>query len=219
MKFLFETHTHTAQASPCSLVKAADLVREYKDAGYSGIVITDHVGDWGFSSVIGSWKQKVEALINAFQEAKALGDRVGLKVLFGMEIALNRPYRDYLVYGFNPKYLYKHENIQDLDISELYELTKKENALLFAAHPFRRSKTMPNAKYLDGIEVFNGNPRHQNNNEIALKWANENNMIKIAGSDFHEHGDISSGIFLDKCPEDIIEFVEIIKSGAYQLKT
>lgn len=218
MKFLFETHAHTAESSPCSLVKAVDLVKEYKDNGYSGVIITDHVGDWGFSGVNGTWNHKIDRVINAYSRAKEAGDKVGLKVLFGMEIALNQPYRDYLLYGADAEFLYKNKNINEISLNHLHELTQKENALLFAAHPFRNLRTMPDPKYLDGAEVLNSNPRHDSHNDMALEWAEKNNLIQTAGSDYHEHGDISSGVLLNKCPEDIKEFVEILKSGDYELK-
>ena len=218
MKYLFETHAHTAESSPCSNVAAKDLVKAYKDNGYSGIIITDHVGDWGFCEVRGTWKDKSDMLVRAYAKAKDAGEKEGLKILFGLEIALNHPYRDYLVYGVDTDFLYKHEDIQEADISELYALTREEGALLIAAHPFRGLRELPDPRYLDGAEVINSNPRNTNHNELALKWAEKHNMIKTAGSDFHEYEDILSGMWLTSCPEDIKEFVEILKSGEYELK-
>lgn len=135
----------------------------------------------------------------------------------GMEIALNLPYRDYLVYGLSIETLKKHKEIQDISIEELYSITKSEDALLFAAHPFRGDGVMPSPKYLDGIEVFNGNPRNYSNNDKALKWAQKNNMIQISGSDFHEYEDISAGIYLPSCPDTIENLIKILRSGDYEL--
>ena len=40
--FRYETHTHTAEVSRCSRISAVELVRVYKDLGFSGVCITDH---------------------------------------------------------------------------------------------------------------------------------------------------------------------------------
>jgi predicted metal-dependent phosphoesterase TrpH len=218
MEYLFETHAHTAEASPCALVYAADVITEYKNSGYSGIVITDHVGYWGFSSTNGTEKQKVDNFIRAYENARNVGEKVGLKVFFGAEIALSPPYRDYLVYGVEPEFFYKNKEIYHLSLNELYETVHNENALIFAAHPFRGQSGPPNPDLLDGAEVFNGNPRHESRNDKALKWAEKNDLIKLAGSDFHEHGDVSAGIAFKTLPNDISEFVQMIKSGEYELK-
>jgi predicted metal-dependent phosphoesterase TrpH len=218
MRYLFETHAHTAESSPCSNVAAGDLVKAYKDNGYSGIIITDHVGDWGFSEMRGTWKDKAGMVIRAYEKAKDAGEKEGLKILFGLEIALNHPYRDFLIYGVGYDFLYKNENIQDIALCELYKLVHAEDALLIAAHPFRGLREMPDPKHLDGAEVVNSNPRNTNHNEKALEWAEQHNMIRTAGSDFHEYEDILSGMWLNRCPEDIKGFVKILKSGEYELK-
>ena len=38
----FELHCHTAENDKCALESAKDIVRLYKEAGYEGLVITDH---------------------------------------------------------------------------------------------------------------------------------------------------------------------------------
>jgi len=218
MKYLFETHSHTAEISPCSMVYAKDLVKMYKDEGYQGIIITDHVGDWGFSNILGSWDEKITQLVKAYDIAKAEGARLDISVLFGAEIALNNPYRDYLVYGFSASLLNKHPNIHHIDVDRLHEITRRENALLVAAHPFRGNQPMPDDIHLDGIEVFNGNPRQESNNDMAYQYAKKHKKLMMSGSDFHQVGDISGGVYLPSCPETIHDFVEMIQSGKYKLR-
>ncbi len=217
-KYLYETHAHTAEASPCALVYAKDVVTEYKEHGYDGIIITDHVGSWGFSSTNGTWDRKVDNFVRAYENAKNEGIKQGINVLFGAEIALSPPYRDYLVYGLEPDFFYSHENVYYLRPDELSELVHSEGALIFAAHPFRGQSGPPDAKFMDGAEVYNGNKRHESRNHKAKRWAEKHGLIKISGSDYHEYGDISSGISLDNNPKDIMEFVDIIKRGEYELR-
>ncbi len=218
MTYLFETHAHTSEISPCANVSAEDLITEYKNHKYAGVMITDHVGGWGFSSISGTWEDKVAALTAAFQKAKDAGDKAGIKVLFGMEISLNHPYQDYLVYGPGPDFLYDNPNIQELSLKELSRKVEQRGGIIFAAHPFRGDGIKEDPAYLFGAEVYNGNPRNNSHNSKAERWAKENNLHEFAGSDFHEHGDISAGIELSRMPADIKDFVEIIKNGDYQLK-
>ena len=42
MAYLYETHMHTNQASACGRSPGRDYIQKYIDAGYSGIIITDH---------------------------------------------------------------------------------------------------------------------------------------------------------------------------------
>ena len=37
-----EMHAHDCEVSPCAVIKAKELVDGYKEAGYDGIVITNH---------------------------------------------------------------------------------------------------------------------------------------------------------------------------------
>ena len=39
---MYETHLHTSEASACSIITGAEQARTYKEAGYSGIIVTDH---------------------------------------------------------------------------------------------------------------------------------------------------------------------------------
>ena len=39
---LLDTHVHTCQVSPCGKVPAKEMIELYKEAGYGGVIITDH---------------------------------------------------------------------------------------------------------------------------------------------------------------------------------
>lgn len=42
-EYLFEMHAHTSQTSRCGEVPAEQVVNTFKNLGYDGIVITDHM--------------------------------------------------------------------------------------------------------------------------------------------------------------------------------
>ena len=41
-RYLYETHMHTKESSACAHNTGAEMARAYKEAGYTGIIITDH---------------------------------------------------------------------------------------------------------------------------------------------------------------------------------
>lgn len=40
--YLYDTHVHTSESSPCGRLNAQETVRLYSQAGFSGFCITDH---------------------------------------------------------------------------------------------------------------------------------------------------------------------------------
>ena len=40
--FLYETHVHTIKASACAWNTPKEMVQAYKQAGYAGMILTDH---------------------------------------------------------------------------------------------------------------------------------------------------------------------------------
>ena len=64
---------------------------------------------------------------------------------------------------------------------------------LFTRHG-RFDMTVQNPELLDGMEVYNGHPGHNSNNDIAEIWASKYGLRKSSGSDFHgDKGDMPPG--------------------------
>ena len=40
--YKYETHLHTSQASACASASGDDYIEKYIQAGYAGIIVTDH---------------------------------------------------------------------------------------------------------------------------------------------------------------------------------
>ena len=83
--------------------------------------------------------------------------------------------------------------------------------------PDRRSRTSSAiACYLDGVEVCNRNPRHENNNERAEEYAALQGLLRTGGSDCHRQEDIGQGGILARTlPENGAELVRLLRSGEY----
>lgn len=85
-----------------------------------------------------------------------------------------------LVYGI-------HQEIKPgISLEEVIDQVKKQNGVTSAPHPFGLVDAIrDNAKKCDMIEVFNSNNVDVISNVKAIQFADENNMIGVAGSDSH----------------------------------
>lgn len=193
MGCLFEMHFHTEEVSPCGHVSAADGVRLFHEAGYGGLVVTDHYTAGYFQSMPEEWpwKERLERYLTGWRTARKAGEALGLTVLLGLELRFAGSDNDYLVYGATPELLEAHPALYELDPAA-FSAFARENGLWWAqAHPFRPGLTRCPAGYLDGLEIFNGNRRHNSHNDLAAAYAAENGLTAIAGSDYHELEDLT----------------------------
>ncbi len=213
--YLYDTHVHTAETSPCGKVSALKLVQMYKIAGYHGIVITDHYFDEYFESLNNkTWEDKVDSFLRGYRLARHEGEKIGLNVLLGMEIRFVENLNDYLVYGFDEEFLKGNKELYKLNLKTFKRLSEDNGLLVFQAHPFRFWVTPANPLFLDGVEVYNGNPRHDSRNHLAQVFAGENNLLEISGSDFHQKEDIKrGGIILSDAPSTSRELSELMVNG------
>ena len=217
-------HFHTKNTSNCANVKAKDAVEEYIKAGYDGIIVTDHMSTstyMKFGRELLSWKKKVDFFLRGYKEALETANG-RINVLLGMELRFktSEGENDYLVYGINEEFLYNSPNILNLNSEKFYNVCQKNGFLVFQAHPFRVGMKVTNPKYLDGVEIFNGNPRHNSSNDIAEAWAKKYDLMVTSGSDYHEYEDLGSGgIWFNKEIKDNKTLVEELKKRDYEIKS
>ena len=222
MRFKTELHAHTAETSNCGKVPAAELVETYIREGYSTVVITDHLSThtyfkYDYKSM--SWDEKIDVFMLGYNAAlKAAKGRIN--VLLGMEICFDSTdsRNDYLVFGITEEFLRKNRELIDESIKSFSEIARKNGLLVFQAHPFRVGMTLTDAKYLDGIEVYNGSVRHDSNNEIAEIWADKYGLRKSSGSDYHRVLDEArGGIITDTEIKTNDDLLRVLESGDYGL--
>ena len=213
--FKTETHIHTQEVSHCGRLGAREIVRKYKEAGYSTIFITDHLQTntiVGFGDI--DWKDKVEKFLHGYYVAKDEGDKIGVNVLLGAEIGLVGLPNHYLAYGITKEFLEKHPNIHTYDIEKFYNVARENWVLIVQAHPYRDGSCFPTPDFIDGVEVYNSNPRHHDFSEKSQALAKEHNLFVIGGSDTHREEDVAlSGIETDVEIKSVEEFIELVKSG------
>lgn len=194
MEHTYDLHVHTANVSFCGHIPAKDVVQLYSKIGYHGVVITDHYFDGFFTRYTNlSWKDKVKEYVNGYIEAKYQGEELGLDVFLGMELRFIDNPNDYLVYGVTYEFLVDYPELYNLGLPGLKKLAAANDLLIYQAHPFRRNNYLTEVDLLDGIEVFNGNPRHSSYNEQAYAFAQKHQLKMISGSDFHQKEDLGAG--------------------------
>lgn len=220
MKYIYETHFHTSDVSTCANISAAEAVELYKKAGYSGVVVTDHFSEECFEEKYPgeTWTEKIDYFLSGYRNAKKLADDA-FSVMLGIELRFPDSDNDYLVYGLDEQFLYDHEEIIKMSAKQFKKLAEKNDITVIQAHPFRINSHITNPRYIDGIEIYNGNRRHDSSNNIAEIWAKKHGFLQTAGSDFHEYEDLArSGMICDRFIKDVKEFRAVLLSGGFKPK-
>ena len=85
--FLYDTHLHTSEASACGKSTAREMVRAYKEAGYTGFAITNHFfhGNSAIDRNNTTWREFVQPYIDAYYEACDEGAKLDFDVILGIE--------------------------------------------------------------------------------------------------------------------------------------
>lgn len=190
MKYIYETHCHSAQGSRCAHSTAAELVRAYHAAGYAGLVLTDHfvLGNTAVDRSL-PWTEQMNCYYNAYLEAKAAAADLDFDVIFGIEHACEGG--EFLCYGIDLDFLLSNPDIPELTLDAFVARVHGYGALVIQAHPFRWTPAGTPLRFdiLDGIEIYNAANSPQSN-RAAMDCACG---ICTAGGDIHFAGDARIG--------------------------
>lgn len=212
--YKYDTHVHTAEASGCATASGAEQARRYKELGYDGIIITDHFFN-GNSAIHNyyDWYDRVRQFCKGYENAKSEGDKIGLKVFFGIEYSYFGT--DLLTYGIDKDWLYQNDNIMDVSVYEYIKRVHDAGGIIVHAHPFREAsyinevKLMP--KWVDGVEVYNAGNYDEKFNERAKWYAEQYNLPITAGTDNHHlTTDKISGICTEQPLESIEDYMDAV---------
>ncbi len=214
-----ELHCHTLYGSYCGLADTETIVRRYIENGYQGVVITNHYYKSAFESYKGDTKkEKLDFYFSLYEKVKEEGEKKGLKVFLGTEIAVENQ-TDYLLFGFDRKLLYDNKPLYEFNQKEIFDLAEKNGCFFAQAHPFRRGvKAVGNPKFMHGVERFNGHFHHVNNNELAGEFCEKNNLIGFSGTDFHTPDQpITAGVFVPDSVNNEARLVECLFNKNFSL--
>lgn len=218
MEYKYEIHAHTKNTSWCGDIDAKDLVEKYKEAGYSGIVITDHYSPMTFHiSEFFNKRKAIDHFLEGYRKAKEY-ETDDFTVLLGIELRFYATVNDYLIYGVSEEMLYELPFLLSFYIKRASKILREKGCLFIQAHPFRKYITRAKPEYLDGVEVFNAKADKEANDN-SLKWAEEiNTPVMTSGSDCHRESGVGLGGIITTEPiksnEDLLR---ILKSGKYEL--
>ncbi len=210
--YKYETHMHTKVSSACSSNTPYEMVHAYKDAGYTGIIITDHHfrGNTAIDRKL-DWENWVEEYAKSYELAKEEGDKIGLQVFFGWES--NFKGTEFLIYGPDKRWMKNHPELPYITVEEQYLLINQAGGIVVHAHPFREAPYLTEIRlYPDYIDAVEGiNTSHDNAfNEKAIEYARQHNLPITCGSDQHTVNLRKSGICFKTPVKNIKDFTDRI---------
>ncbi len=215
-RYKTELHCHSSEISGCSSVKVEDVVDKYVEYGYTTLVLTNHLSSYGNEDE--DYRREVHRMFEVCEKARQYaGDR--LNVIPGVEI--NIQWEDHLIIGVTEEFLIEQYLFSRRNIADFRKELNAEGMLLICAHPMRFGHCIFDYRDVDGIEVFNGHPEHNSNNDlVALECAakRELGIILTSGTDHHDgHHKPNAGILTDHPITSREELVEVLKSREYSL--
>lgn len=188
--YRYETHLHTAPVSRCAVANVFETVTFYKEAGYDGIFITNHFLDSNINiDAAMPYEEKIAFYVSDYEEAAAIGKKIGIKVFFGVECSYEGT--DFLVYGLDKAWYLGHPQIMDMDKRSQLRFFRENGGFVVQAHPFREASYIDHIRLypdsVSGVEVVNAN-RTERENTMAMLYAKTYDFIQTAGSDNHIGG-------------------------------
>ena len=188
--YKYETHLHTKEGSACSSASAEDMARAHKELGYDGIFVTNHFFNANTSVPRDlPWDQRIELYCEGYELAKRTGDKIGLKVFFGVEFTVNCA--DFLIYNMEKPWLLENEQLlMHTDERELFRTIRALGGFIIHAHPFREYPYIHHISLypedIDGVEVINAShPDDMPFDSRAELYADMYGFKKTGGSDSH----------------------------------
>lgn len=215
--YTIETHLHTSQGSACAHSTGEEMARAHKAAGYDAIILTDHF--FGGNTAVPRylpWDERIDWFCSGYEEAKRVGDEIGLKVFFGLEWAWKGT--EFLTYGLDKAYLKAHPEMEEWDIPTYLTQVRSAGAFVSHAHPFRRADYLKGEPrlfpaYVDAVEIYNCGNAERLYNEQALAYAKYHGLSMTSGSDGHDAKQMRGGGMRFATPMNSIEdFIRAVRT-------
>jgi predicted metal-dependent phosphoesterase TrpH len=222
MMYRYETHCHSSQCSRCGRSTSQELVRAYFEAGYTGLVLTDHFihGNTAVDRNL-PWKEQMQCYYDAYLDACKAAEGLDFDVIFGIEHAYGDG-KEVLIYGIDLPFLLSNPDIPELTLDELVARVHAYGGIVVQAHPYRdrsyvNMSVEPRADIVDGIEVYNVYNK-PGEDKKALALSAQKDYILTCGGDIHTAADPNigaAGILLPRRVHDEKEFVAALKQRSH----
>ncbi len=222
-RFLYETHSHSREASACARWTIHESLMCHKEFGYAGLILTNHFY-YGNTSVYKglSWHDWVTAFCEPYNEGLETAEKNGIQLFFGWEACYEGT--EFLIYGLDEQWLLSHPEIRDASIEEQFGLVHEGGGLIIHPHPFREEWYIPEIRlfpeYIDGVECYNAThccPKslHHHGPEFdvqAREYAKKYDFVMTAGSDSHHLPMLGGGMVFDRKLSDIHDFISAVRN-------
>ena len=222
--YLYETHLHTCQASACASATGAQMARVHKEAGYTGVFITDHFFN-GNTCIPQEkpWKERVALFCRGYEDAWEEGQKIGLQVFFGFEY--NYHGAEFLIYNLDKQWLLDHEDIHRLSPRKALALMRRDGGFVVQAHPFRERDYIDHFQLfprdIDGVEAINAahlGEAGRKMNQRAFQYAEMFDLPVTSGSDSHHTNLLyGGGVRTPERMETPLDYLRWMKNGALTL--
>ena len=184
-----DTHTHCKPVSRCAHHEPEQLPAMFAAKGIDAIVLTNHCYPAHCDPLGDSFEAQAQAYVEVFQRCKESGEKIGLKVFFGVELKLiNEPHcPEFLLYGISEKDFTETYPLYNRTQKELFDFCNQKDIIMVQAHPYRTEQGYSPAdmRYVHGIEIYNPHLLFDARFDDALKLAQDNDKLKTSGTDFH----------------------------------
>lgn len=212
-----DPHVHSSGISLCSEITLKEIIDCKKNAGYDGVILTNHCQSWYYDRA--NYRDFMRRFLAEYQSGKDYANSKNFKLLLGIEVTITNPsYSDWLLYGITEDMILSAPIFPDLDQKSLYEYCKERDIILVQAHPFREPIHPLDPKYMDGVEI-NCQKRDLGFKEKVMGFAEENGLIITCGVDYHRSSsDIKGGMIIPDDIETSTDFAKYLKEGKTTVK-
>lgn len=215
--YRYEIHLHTSPVSRCARVNVEDSLKFYKDRGYDGVFITNHFPNerLEFYNVM-TYEEQMRYHFSDYFLGAELSNKIGIKVFCGTEMSFLGT--DFLVFGLDMDWYIDHPEIMTMHASERLAYLRENGAFIIHAHPFRERAAIDHfrlfPRLVDGVEIHNAKG-DENENDMALSYAEHYGLIHFAGSDNHHGGRTIhlGGVESETPVADVFDFISQAKAG------
>ena len=229
--YLYETHLHTNQSSACAWNTGYEMAKAAHEAGYAGIIVTDH--NWGGNTSVDRslpWETWVAEFEKGYLDAKRYADEhPDFDVFFGYEAGFWGT--EFLIYGVSPAWMAQHPELRTEDIEEHHRIVHAAGGTVIHAHPFREEWYIPEIRLfpesVDGVEGINAThscsrstAHHKKEyDDRAVAYANEHGLPMSAGSDIHSTNLFGGGVAFRRRITSIEDYCNAIRSDEDRILT
>lgn len=213
-----DMHTHCKPVSRCAHHQPEQLAEMFKNAGMDGFVLTNHCYPNHCDALSDDLHEQAKIYVDVFEECREAGQKIGIKVFFGVEIKLIKVEGapEFLLYGISEQDFINSYPLYNATQKELFEFCNDKNIVMVQSHPYRTEQGYSPAdmRYVHGIEVYNPHLLFDARFDDCMKLARENGKLKTSGSDFHVETQAGlAGMILPGDTTDQFMLRDYLKSG------